>query len=82
MVWFFARKLERIQMDTFYDNDTNEFVIRLHYPDGSCSVERFASLDQFRRGLTNTERRLGADQWQQDGAPIFIPEGFPKRRLN
>jgi hypothetical protein len=82
MVWFFTRNRERVQMDTFYDNDTAEFVLRLYYPDGSRSVERFLSLAGFRDGIESAERRLRAERWTQDGAPIFIPEGFPTRRPN
>jgi hypothetical protein len=82
MVWFFTRKRERLQMDTFYDNETKEFVVRLYYPDGTRAVERFASLAHFREGIASAEKRLTADDWAQDGEPIFIPEGFPKRRLN
>jgi hypothetical protein len=82
MVWFFTRDRERVQMDTFYDNDANEFVIRLYYPDGTQSVERFRSLAHFREGVENAEQRLLAERWTQDGTPIVIPQGFPKRRLN
>ena len=82
MVWFFRRQREQVQMDTFFDNETSEFVLRLHHPDGSQDVERFASLAQFREGIESTEQRLLADRWMQDGEPIFIPDGFPKRRLN
>ena len=82
MVWFFTRQRERIQMDTFYDNNTGEFVLRLYYPDGSKQVERFASLAQFRDAVRSAEQRLLADRWAQDGHPVVIPEGFPKRRLN
>jgi len=81
MVWFFTRNRERVQMDTFYDNDTTEFVIRLYYPDGSRHVERFASLDHFRQAVESVEKRLTADDWMQDGEPFFIPEGFPRRGL-
>ena len=82
MVWFFTRHRERVQMDTFYDNDAHEFVLRLFYPDGTQAVERFAALDHFRQAIEGAERRLTADRWAQDGGPIFIPEGFPKRRVN
>lgn len=82
MVWFFARQHERVQMDTFYDDKANEFVLRLNYPDGTRHVERFASLPDFRHGIESAERRLLADRWRQDGQPIVIPDGFPKRRLN
>ena len=82
MVWFFARHRERVQMDTFYDNNSAEFVLRLYYPDGRREIERFASLAQFRQGIVRAEQRLLADHWTQEGEPIFIPDGFPKRRLN
>jgi len=52
MVWFFRRRRERVQMDTFYDNDACAFVLRLHYPDGRQHVERFDSLAHFRDGTS------------------------------
>lgn len=82
MVWFFTRHRERVQMDTFYDHHTAEFVLRLYHPDGRQEVERFASLAQFREGIERAEQRLVAERWRQDGKPIFIPEGFPTRRPN
>jgi hypothetical protein len=82
MVWFFRRRRERVQMDTFYDNDACEFVMRLHYPDGRSHVERFDTLSDFREGLKQAEQRLLAEHWGQDGSPIVIPDGFPNRRLN
>ena len=82
MVWFFTKNRERVQMDTFYDNDANEFVLRLYYPDGTRSVERFDSIARFRDGIESAERKLTAERWAQEGPPVFIPEGFPKRRLN
>jgi hypothetical protein len=78
----FSRRRERVQMDTFYDNDACEFVMRLHYRDGRHHVERFDTLSDFREGLKQAEQRLLIDQWEQDGTPIIIPEGFPNRRLN
>ena len=82
MVWFFRRRRERVQMDTFYDNEANDFVMRLHYPDGRRHIERFDTLSNFREGLKRAEQRLVVDQWEQDGTPIIIPDGFPNRRLN
>jgi hypothetical protein len=82
MVWFFTRHRERVQVDTFYDSNSAEFVLRLYHPDGSQEVERFASLAHFREGVERTEKRLLADRRTHDGDPIFIPAGFPKRRLN
>ena len=82
MVWFFVRQRERVQVDTFYDNDTLEFVLRLQYPDGSHHVERFASLTRFRKGIEDAERRLLAERRTQDGQPIIVPDGFPRRRWN
>jgi hypothetical protein len=76
MVWFFTRHRERVQMDTFYDDNTAEFELRLYYPDGTQHVERFVSLPEFREGITGAEQRLFADRRAQDGHPIVIPDGF------
>jgi len=82
MVWFFTRRRERVQMDTFYDNEAGEFVLRLFYPDGRRHVERFNSIALVRDGIKQAEQQLLADEWAQDGTTVFIPDGFPKRRLN
>jgi hypothetical protein len=82
MVWFFTRNRERMQMDTFYDNNTAEFVLRLSDSGGIRSVERFRTIAHFREGIESVERRLSADRWTQDGGPIVIPDGFPRRRLS
>ena len=68
------RHRERVQLDTFYDNNTAEFVLRLFHPDGRQEVERFASVTQFREGIERTEKRLLAERWKQDDEPIF-PRG-------
>ena len=69
-------------MDTFYDNDAGHFVLRVHYPDGTRHVEQFQSLAHFRQGIETAEQRLLADRWAQDGEPLFVPDGFPKHRIN
>jgi hypothetical protein len=68
-------------MDTFYDNTTAECVLRLTYPDGRSTVDRFATLADFRQAIDAVERQLSDDNWIQDGMPVFIPDGFPSRRL-
>jgi len=69
-------------MDTFYDNTRADFVLRLTYPDGRCKIDRFATLEDFRQAIEVVERQLSEDRWVNAGAPVFIPDGFPRRRLS
>jgi hypothetical protein len=81
MVWFWMRGDEQLQLETRYDDDTSEFVVTVNSPDGHCETERFEDMDVFRKRLILLERQLEAKNWKNSGPPLFVPEGFPNRRL-
>jgi hypothetical protein len=81
MVWFWMRGDEQLQLETGYDEDTLEFVVTVKAPDGHCETERFENIDLFRKRLIVLERQLEARRWRNSGPPLFVPEGFPNRRL-
>lgn len=80
MVWFWTREGRELHVETRYDNDAGEFVVRIVSPDGSHSTERFASGAAFDARLVELEKRLAGERWKQDGPPLIDPGGFPKRR--
>jgi hypothetical protein len=81
MVWFWIRDNEELKLETRYDNDTSEFVVTVESLNGVPTTERFTNIDDFKSRLIELEHHLEADRWKNSGPPIFIPEGFPNRRL-
>jgi hypothetical protein len=82
MVWLFERSDESLQLETRYDNDTSEFVAIIRYPDGHEHTERFPENDQLRAWLFTWERDLETQHWKpQAGGPVFLPDGWPDRKL-
>lgn len=81
MVWFWMRGGESLQLETRYDNETSEFVVTVNSPDGHNRTERYKDIEAFRARLILLERQLEAKDWKNSGPPIFVPDGFPNRRL-
>jgi hypothetical protein len=81
MVWFWMRGSEQLQLETRYDNDTEEFVVTVISSDGNSRTERFTDLKAFRARLVLLEEQLEAKAWRNSGPPLLVPEGFPNRRL-
>ena len=82
MVWFFERSDESLKLETRYDNDTSEFVAIIRYPDGHEHTERFTESKEFRSWLVTFERDLETQHWtRHGGGPVFLPDGWPDKRL-
>lgn len=81
MVWFWTRDREELQFETMYNNDSGEFVVRLTYSTGEQRTELFATIAQFKERLLQLEQQLQQERWKNTGPPLFVPEGFPNRRL-
>jgi hypothetical protein len=82
MVWFWTRDTDELEVETRYDNETSEFVVSVvSRKDGRRDTERFKDIEAFRARLVLLERQLEAKNWRNSGPPLFIPEGFPNRRL-
>jgi hypothetical protein len=58
MVWFFERYEESLKLETRYDNDTREYVVIVHYPDGREEGERFTDVEEYRVRLVALENHL------------------------
>lgn len=82
MLWFFERNEEALKIETRYDNDTSEYVVIVRYPDGHEQTERFNEAEECRSWLVTFERNLETQHWTlQGGGPVFLPDGWPNRRL-
>jgi len=81
MVWLWSRGKQELQLETRYDNDAEDFVLTLTWPDGRQQVERFPDLSAFRTRLLRLEKELETERWKNTGPPIMVPSGWPHRRL-
>jgi len=76
MIWIFQRGEESLRLETRYDNETTEYVLILHHPDGSHQTERFNDSVTFQTRLDSLDRRLGSENWQYVGAPVLLRHGW------
>ena len=79
MLWFYSRDRESLRLETRYDNDTLEYVGTVSYPDGRQIHKRFADAERFREWLVTIEQSLAAENWNADGAPHILPDGWPDK---
>ena len=71
----FERGPDSVRLETRYDNDTAEFVLIMHRPNGGPQIERFKNAVTFRERLEVLETQLEADHWTQHG-PILLRDGW------
>jgi len=64
MVWLWSRGKQELQLETRYDNDAEDFVLTLTWPDGRQQVERFPDLSAFRTRLLRLENELETERWK------------------
>ena len=81
MLWFYEREGdESLRVETRYDNDTNEFVVRVQWPNGREQVERFSEFAKFQAWLTAFDNRIEAEQWKARSSTL-LPYGWPDKPL-
>jgi hypothetical protein len=80
MLWFFERNDEQVKLETRFDNDTQEYVAILRWPDGRERAERCSTAAAFRSRLLELERELETDRWHRTGPMIVLPDGWPDKR--
>jgi len=68
-----------MQVETRFDNDTNEYVVIVRQPDLGEESHRFLDRTAFRAWLLQLEERLDREHWVTDGTPHIIPDGWPHR---
>jgi len=81
MVWFFERDDQCVEVETRFDNDTLEFVLKVRWPDGREDAEqRYQDSAGFRRRLVALEQELHATRWRNTGSPLLLPGGWLNKR--
>lgn len=80
MLWFYIRNRDSLQIETRYNNETQEYVGILIYPDGRRETKCFRALDEYRTWLIEVERELATERWIPAGAPQILPDGWPAKR--
>ena len=76
MIWIFERGNESLRLETRYENDTAEYVLIVHHPDGSHQTERFNDRVTFQTRLDSLEKKLGRENWHYVGAPVLLRDGW------
>ena len=76
MIWIFERGNESLRLETRYENDTTEYVLIVHHPDGSHQTERFNDSVTFQTRLDSLEKKLGRENWHYVGAPVLLRDGW------
>ena len=76
MIWIFRRDDEVTRLETTFDNEASEFVLRVTWAHRPEEVERFSTEADFDARIQVLERKLARDQWIQSGPPILMSEGW------
>jgi hypothetical protein len=80
MLWFFERDNTSLQLETRYDNQSEEIVVTVRRPDQPSRIERFKDLASCRDRLLALERELKAERWEpRQGGPVVLPYGWPEK---
>jgi len=81
MVWFFERDDQCVEVETRFDNDTLEFVLKVRWPDGREHAEqRYQDSASFRTRLLALEQELQETRWRNTGSPLLLPDGWLNKR--
>ena len=79
MLWFYRRERDTLRVETRFDNQTAEYVLIIHWPDGPHE-ERFSTHAEFRESLAALETRLGTERSATDTRPKIFRDGWPDKR--
>ena len=80
MIWLYERNGAIARLETSYDDDTAEYVLRFVDPILGASVERFSDGTMYTRRLVALEAELKTGEWHVTGTPQIVPDGFPRTR--
>lgn len=80
VVWFLSRGDQPLRLDARYDDDTEDYVLVVHWPDGRQETERFADAPAFRQRLVELENGPQVQRIRADAA-VILPHRCPDRRL-
>jgi hypothetical protein len=76
MLWLYSHDDLVVQIETRYDDRTDEYVLIIDWPDRS-EEERFATAALFRKRLLKLDIQLAAEPWRQHGSVVIVPDGWP-----
>jgi hypothetical protein len=81
MIWTYERDDgTTARVETSFDDDTSEYVLRFVDPILGFRVERFGDASAYEHRLKVLEAELTANEWHLSGPPKIVPEGFPRTR--
>jgi len=78
MDWTFKRGQELLRLETRYDRDLGEFVLRRHYGSGGEDLERYTNDFTFRRRLLQLEDDLREWGWIPSGPSARLRDGWQR----
>ena len=76
MVWIFQRGHESLRLETRFDNETGDYLLIVHHPDGSHQTERFHDSVTFQTRLDTLDKLLARENWHYVGAPVVLRDGW------
>jgi hypothetical protein len=79
-VWFFEHSHKQVTLETRFDNDTQEYVAIVQWPDGREQTERYCTAAGFQARLLALERERETERWHRNGPMIVLPDGWPDKR--
>jgi hypothetical protein len=80
MIWLYERNGITARVETSYDSDTGEYVLRFLDSILGDTVERFNDQGAYQQRLLALEVELRVGEWSLAGPPTIVPEGFPRNR--
>lgn len=81
MIWLYERGMETLRVETRFNNDSSQFELIWHRPDGTTESEQFATEGEFRQRLESIEVSLKTDQWNINGSPQVLANGWKDAAL-
>jgi hypothetical protein len=80
MIWLYERSGATLRVETSYDNDTSEYVVKFTDAIIGPTVERFNDRGAYERRLVMLETDLENGEWHLSGTPQIVPSWFPRLR--
>jgi len=71
MLWIYERSNETLRIETKFDNATAEYLLIIHWPDGTEQAERFSGGANFQLRLEGLEQQLSTEAWQSRGVTML-----------
>ena len=76
MIWMFERGDDSPRLETRYDDDTSEYDLIVHHPDGGHQTERFNGSITFQTRLDTLDKQLNSENRRYVGAPVLLRNGW------